>query len=545
MKSMKNPHSEETVRARDLKLKFVRALAGRTLRSDSPLLRQHLAALFDSEGIDLQALAGSAIAALKLHPVVNEMLEDAESLDAAAIRQKLSLPRYMEALDHPLVHRLLRRTIVSDVPFERLLTVLRRAFLLGEVGGKDIRFPVSLACQCFNNEYIYAVGTDEEEELSRLAEKLRGQLRLAARVEAEDLAVFAMYAPLGSLGDSNSPLPEFTADPDFGELFTRQVLEPREEEELRKTIPSFGTSGDTVSEAVRRQYEDSPYPRWLDLTLTPPVRFADKLRERFPFLDRIAISPPVRVLVAGCGTGHHPISIAAKYSDVEVLAIDISKASLACGMRQARRYGLSNVEFLHGDILCLESLGRRFDVVESVGVLHHMADFQAGLKALTSVVVPGGYLKIGVYSRRARAYLREFRPAVARRDVSSAKELRAARQEMIDMLAQQPAAQRSPAALDDFFYLSGFRDLLAHAHEVEFTPAELEPMLKSLNLEFLGYRNLSEEVHAAYAESFPMDPQMRDLALVDRFEADHHDRFPGIQIFWVAKREGSEALVPH
>ena len=534
---MKNLPADETAARRERDLKFIRALSGRALTSDSPPFRQHLAMLFGSERIDLQPLAITAIAALKLDPVLKELFEDADALNTAAIRDKLSLPRYQEAISHPLVHRLLRRAIVTDLSFERLLTVFRRAFLLREGGGNDIRFLVSLACQCFNNEYVYVSAADEEEELSRLAEKLRRQLSLAGRVEMDELAVFAMYAPLWSLGVSDMLLRsrELTCNPDFQELVTRQILEPREEEELRETIPSFGMSGDMVSEAVRRQYEDSPYPRWMDITLPTPVCFAEAMRRRFPFLERIESSRPARVLVAGCGTGYHPIRVAARYSDVEVLATDISKSSLACAMRQARRHGLSNIEFLHGDILRLDSLGRQFDVVECVGVLHHLADFQAGLKALTNVLVPGGYLKIGVYSRRARAYLRDFRSVVTGRDVSSSKELREARQETITMVAQPSAARRVPTGLEDFFYLSGFRDLLAHAHEVEFTPAELGPMLRSLNLEFLGYRNLSEEVRSAYAGRFPMDPHMRDLKLVDRFEADHHDQFPGIQIFWVAK----------
>src|SRR6185369_2840620 len=95
-------------------------------------------------------------------------------------------------------------------------------------------------------------------------------------------------------------------------------------------------------------------------------------------------------------------SVAAEYSDVEVLAFDLSKASLAYGIRQARRYGIKNLEFVHGDILCVDKLGERFDVIEAGGVLHHMQEPAAGLRALAAVLNPRGFFRIGLYSRRAR-----------------------------------------------------------------------------------------------------------------------------------------------
>jgi len=537
-------------RNRESLLKFAQAIGSRSLSSDSAPFRRHLAMLFETEGLDFRILSRTAAAALALCPVFKEMLEDADRLDAAAIRHKLRLPGYLEALDDPLAHRLLRRTFVVDLSFERLLTIIRRLYLEREedkhwnLTPRHVRFMVSLACQCFNNEYAYATCATEEEALARVAMRLRRPIGSEDEgLVLEGLMVFAMYAPLWTLGVGAGLLRmrALSSNPDLQELAARQVREHLEEAEIRKTIRSFGMSGESVTEAVRGQYEESPFPRWLNITVPSAVPFADAMRKRFPFLGPVETNQPVKILVAGCGTGYHPIDIAMSYSDATVLAIDISKASLAYAIRQARRYGLTNVEFLHGDLFCLESLGMQFDVVECIGVLHHLADPEAGLRALRDVLIPGGYMRIGLYSRRARAHLRDAQSFVASRGLGrSPSELRKIRQELAAKVTSNDWKDKwAPTDNPEFYQLSNFRDLLCHTHEVQFTPAELGAVLRRLDLTFLGYRRLEDHTRAAYAERFPMDSNMRDLDLLEQFEAEHPDIFRGLQIFWLSKSRAS------
>ena len=48
------------------------------------------------------------------------------------------------------------------------------------------------------------------------------------------------------------------------DVFTRQVIEPNQEAKLKVAIPSLDNITDEVSSKVRDQYEESPYPRWVD-----------------------------------------------------------------------------------------------------------------------------------------------------------------------------------------------------------------------------------------------------------------------------------------
>src|SRR5579864_2641940 len=426
-------------------------------------------------------------------------------------------------MDQPRIYDRLRTEILTDIQLERVHTAFRKGFLL-RTAADCIPFMVSLACQCFNNEYIYAVSAEEQVALASLKKNF---------ASIRDLIVYAMYEPLWTLRDAAVQL-GLDRDPEANVLFTRQISEPAEEEEIKKSIQSFGVSSDPTSQAVREQYEESPYPRWVDFELPTPRTFQEGVLERFPFIRLVNVGSPARILIAGCGTGYHPIKVAAEYPNAQVTAIDLSKTSLAYAIRKARQYKIGNLNFLHGDILNLQ-IHQEFDAIEAVGVLHHFHDPVAGLRALMNALKPGGLMKLGLYSRRARAQLQEATRLIRERNIGrSPSELRGIRQEIIQL---QNGATNGPTQFVDFYYMSGFRDLLCPAHEVTFYPAELKPILQAVGLRPLGYRNIKPADRAEYVQRFPQDPYMRDLDLFDAFESDHPDIFRGeLQMLWAQSK---------
>ena len=97
-----------------------------------------------------------------------------------------------------------------------------------------------------------------------------------------------------------------------------------------------------------------------------------------------------QVLVAGCGTGSHAIIAAHRFRGARVLAVDLSLSSLTYAKRKTRELGVTNIDYAQADILRLGGIARSFDVIESVGVLHHLDDPFAGWRILLSLLRPGG-----------------------------------------------------------------------------------------------------------------------------------------------------------
>lgn len=108
------------------------------------------------------------------------------------------------------------------------------------------------------------------------------------------------------------------------------------------------------------------------------------------------------VLVAGCGTWQ-----SAKYAichpAARVVGIDVSSTSLEHTNKLKQNYNLTNLETRQLAIESVEELDRRFDLIICTGVLHHLADPDAGLRALRAVLKPDGAMYLMVYAPYGRA----------------------------------------------------------------------------------------------------------------------------------------------
>jgi SAM-dependent methyltransferase len=217
---------------------------------------------------------------------------------------------------------------------------------------------------------------------------------------------------------------------------------------------------------------------------------------------------------------------------LKILALDFSKSSLAYAVRMARRLDVGNVEFLHGDILDLPSLGRGFSVIESVGVLHHMNDPFDGWRVLTDLLHPGGMMKLGLYSEKARGSLDPVREKIRGLKLRPIPDdLRELRRRIL--LGEEDLP--SPPPFRDFYQLNEFRDLVFHVMEHRFTIPQIAGNLKTLGLEFVGFEFNKDLIARRYTEHCPQDPGMTDLSCWAAFEERNPDTFSGMYQFWCQK----------
>jgi SAM-dependent methyltransferase len=198
----------------------------------------------------------------------------------------------------------------------------------------------------------------------------------------------------------------------------------------------------------------------------------------------------------------------------QLLAVDISRASLAYAMRRCGELGLRTVRFAQADILRLGALEERFDLIECSGVLHHMKDPMAGWRVLLSLLKPGGFMKLGLYSELARRHI------VAAREQVEGLEVREARERIFALPADHPA--RRVATRRDFYSASGARDLILHVQEHRFTIAQLTRAIAELGVEFLGFE-LPEKRLAMSLDEW------------QAYEAAAPDTFASMYQFWIRK----------
>lgn len=442
-------------------------------------------------------------------------------------------------LQDQLLSCLLELAPVCHHGIERALTTQRRAWLEAAISGRELPSgQLGVAClvarQCFINEYVWSVDADEGQLVEQLrimvdAAPGRGQLPSDTM-----LVVLGMYLPLRSLPDLGR-LRSDQRPPDVAAVLAQQVAEPAEEGRLRAAIPRATAIEDDVSRAVRDQYEANPYPRWV--AMPGPMRrarFGDWLGSRFPS----AIPPPAdglfEILVAGCGTGQHPLETIRRFADVKVLALDLSLSSLAYAARMTQALGVTGVEYAQADLLRVAELGRSFDVIEAVGVLHHLSDLWAGWRSLLEVLRPGGIMNISLYTRRGRGDVGHARDWIAGKGYRPTPEgIRTCRR-AFSALPDDWARRLSESP--DFFSASSCRDLLFHVQEQAVSLPDLSDFFVAEGINLLGVEAPMTLAHAFKAWSGETDDSvLRDLALWDSFEAEHPQCFAGMVNLWLQK----------
>jgi tetratricopeptide (TPR) repeat protein/SAM-dependent methyltransferase len=517
---------------------FAELLAAHDFGAFGEADRGILVALLGHPNVEPSSVAAAVLSALRADPAISDLLRRVQSADLAA-----DLAADPAAVVAPLAANPLLRTLLSTIPipdagFERLLAELRRALLAAVRGldptGAALTFCVSLAAQCFLNEYVYPEGADETQAVQRLERDIA-----AAPDQAPPLwlAVLAAYRPLYRMSWA-LPLAEGGVPAELAGLVRQQVEQPLAEWLLSPSVIALTGIVDDVSQAVRRHYDENPYPRWTRLGLAAERRSLAATIRSLPGAAGVAVPPGrIEVLVAGCGTGRQAIWCADSYENADILAVDLSLTSLCYAMRQAAAAGFAAIDFCQADILELPALGRRFDVIESVGVLHHMRDPVAGWRILTEMLNPGGLMKIGLYSELGRNAVAAGRALARERGYAAVPaDIRRFRQDVQELTEANPGHPASGLArFHDFFTLSECRDLVFHVQEHRFTLAQIAAALPRLGLRFLGFELASSPVAAAYRRRFPEDCAMVDLSNWSRFEADNPATFASMYQFWVVK----------
>jgi len=428
-----------------------------------------------------------------------------------------------------------------DIEFERFLTMARRTlletasaiFTIDDEIGAGLNFYCALARQCFINEYVFFHSDEEIRQAGELRDSLVAALAANTRVSAMRLVAVAAYFPLDTLSLADRLL-EISWTDAVAAVLEQQIREPVVERQMRANIPCLTVIEDEVSLRVQGQYEDNPYPRWVKAEPSAtPENIAEYLFRKFPlsFLGRQDKYDTPDILIAGCGTGQHSIGTARQFQGAQMLAVDLSKSSLAYARRKTCEQGLTSISYAQADLLKLGSLGRSFDVIESVGVLHHLAEPWTGWQVLLSLLRPSGFMRLGFYSEVARRNIVEIRDFIAEKNYGATdNEIRRGRQDLLNMSNNSWTALQSR----DFFSISSCRDLLFHVQEHHMTLTGIDAFLRANNLQFIGFEIEPTAIHA-YKQRFPDDRACINLAQWQIFENENPDTFCGMYQFWIQK----------
>jgi SAM-dependent methyltransferase len=360
-----------------------------------------------------------------------------------------------------------------------------------------------------NNEYV-CYQTDIEQELvlglqQAIDQYIKGLNDL--KLITDQMLVLAMYMPLNALHPA-------LADIDLEQW-------PKALHGLYKL--SFANKN-----------EGYPYPRWHSTHIRS---LSISYLKAYPHLESLIeqganFDGQINCLVAGCGTGKHAITLAKNTSDINVTALDFSIHSLTYAKQMAAEYKTGNIEFLHGDILDIPLINKQFNVIECVGVLHHMENPEEGLSTIVESLEHNGILALGLYSKIARREIRLLREAntkiVMQESIENIRDFR------FELLSQ---GKSSLLKSRDFYSTSCCRDMMFLEPETQFTLLAIMVLLEKFHLNFLGFHSLDIKSIQRYRALFPNDVSLTSLENWHQFELQYPETFDQMYQFHCQKRK--------
>ena len=153
---------------------------------------------------------------------------------------------------------------------------------------------------------------------------------------------------------------------------------------------------DDITQKVGEMYEKLPYPS--------PLTRGRKLRELVNLLTIFTRETGYdlagkTVLDAGTGTGHRLIEAAAAFKNTRFRAVDISEAVLAIGRQTAAHESVRNIDFQLFDVMEPTGILGSFDIILSMGVIHHLSDPASGFRNLVRNLAEDGIIFLYIYGK--------------------------------------------------------------------------------------------------------------------------------------------------
>lgn len=475
-------------------------------------------------------IAGAVVSLIKSRPNMKDLLAVEFSKVSTGQFEKI----ISDLSDTPILLKLIEVVPLPDPELEQILTEIRSYILQNiskiSIGPAFLKIQSALAIQCYTNEYVFNFKEKDAEVLNLLESSIEDILQKGDQPSPHKILCLAGYRALIEYRWHV----QLRKNPDIDDVFNRQIVEPTEEKRLRPQIETLGKISNKISKKVRDQYEENPYPRWVNLGFaSKPLRISEFVRKLKLYISDAAIASvdEPEILIAGCGTGQHALETAYRFKDSNVFAADLSLASLTYALRKTEELGVKNVTYTQTDILNLGKLKKQFDIVESAGVLHHMDDPVEGWRVLTDCLKPGGLMKIGLYSERARQEIVQMRQEISNAGIgSSYEEIKSFR---AMLMTSDQDHHKKILNSSDFYSSSNLRDLLFHVQEHRFTIPQIRDCLSELGLKFCGFEG--GRIVSQFKLINTKKGDLYDLDRWHKYEEANPKTFKAMYQFWCQK----------
>jgi SAM-dependent methyltransferase len=276
---------------------------------------------------------------------------------------------------------------------------------------------------------------------------------------------------------------------------------------IKLRTESLGTTAE-----VQDFYERYPYPKPVDSLDNYKKAWQDQQKNQADyrlFWPERPHQEDHSILIAGCGTSQ-AAKHAMRWPQAQVIGIDFSATSVRCTEELKRKYQLDNLQLHQLPIERVEELGLSFDQIVCTGVLHHLPDPDAGLKALRDVMKQDGAMHLMVYALYGRTGIYMLQEFCRRLSIQATDE---GIRELVAALGALPPAHPLASLLreaPDFRTPAALADALLHPQDRAYSVPQLLDFLERGGLTF--GRWIKQAAYSPQCGAMAQIPQTSRLA---------------------------------
>lgn len=284
---------------------------------------------------------------------------------------------------------------------------------------------------------------------------------------------------------------------------------------------SNGSPAEAVSRKVASFYDRHPYP--------PPVDDLDSYRrwwnddrrraDAHLFWPAQSYRDDRSILVAGCGTAQ-AARYAVRWPNARVTGIDFSPSSIEETAKLQRKHRIGNLELRQLPIERAAELEERFDCIVCTGVLHHLADPEAGLRVLGELLEPDGAMHLMVYAPYGRTGIYMLQDYCRRLGIgTSSGEIRDLAASLRLLPPEHPMAHLLRSARD-FASEAGLADALLNPQDRAYSVPQLFDLLDAAGLSFGRWTRQAHYLpHCGVLTQSPHRPRLTALPPAEQYAA--------------------------
>ncbi len=255
------------------------------------------------------------------------------------------------------------------------------------------------------------------------------------------------------------------------------------------------------SAAVQQLYNTYPFPPEPLLNEPPPgYNWRWNWIAAYNFCTgRKPETENIRILDAGCGTGVGTEYLILLNPHAEIVGVDISEKALEIAQKRIQQSGVAGkhkypISFHHLPLEEADKIEGEFNLINCVGVLHHLPDPIAGIKALSKKLAPGGIFHIFVYAELGRWEIQLMQKAISLLQTETKGDYKDGvfvGRKLFEVLPENNRLvkrEKERWSLENHRDES-FADMYVHPQETDYNIDTLFELIEASGLEFIGFSN--------------------------------------------------------